>query len=148
MPSDNPTREHEAGASFLFSDYFTDDKDPGRKIEIAWGGRVLTFRIKHSLTLGEKQRANNAAFDIKVGDDGKPVLSRQDQSAYTTEVLLAGLKYWPFEYERGKPVPINRETISQIDADLASAIAARILAGTKVNAEALDPFEPKSDAAS
>lgn len=130
---------------FLFSDFFTDANAPGVKIELEWGGRILPLRIKHSLTLGDKQKANRAAFEFSVDENNKPTLTKQDQGAYTTEVVLAGLLEWPFEYEPGKPVPINRQTVSQIDGDLASAIAARILAGTKVNAAALVPFGKKSE---
>lgn len=143
-------QKEEEGVSgpFLFSEYFSDDKDPGVPVVIEWSGRSIPLRIKHTLTLGERQRANKAAFEFKIGDDGKPILVKQDQAAYTTEIVLAGLLSWPFEYAPGRPVPITREIVDKLDGDLASAIASRILSRTKVSATALDPFEKKSDAAS
>ena len=137
----------EENQSFLFDEYFSDEKDRGIEVQIAWKGRNLPFRIKRSLTLKEKQRANDAAIKIELDKNGKPRLTSQDQSAFTTEVLLVGLKFWPFEYHAGKPVPINRETVSKMDSGLAEEIAARILGAIEVDEKALDPFEKKSDAA-
>lgn len=143
MPEDQDSPE-QASDLFLFHDFFTDEEDKGVEISVQWGGKMLPFRIKHSLTLGERQRVNNAGIQIDVDASGKPILTKQDQSAFTEEVLVIGLKYWPFEYAPGKPVPITRKTIAQLDNELASVIAARILGGTLVNVKALAPFVKRS----
>jgi hypothetical protein len=134
--------------TFLFDDYFDSESDRGIEVIIPFKGKALPFRIKRSLTIRERQRINEAAIQIDLDQQtGKPRLTRQDQGAFTTEALLVGLKFWPFEYKPGKPVPINHETIAKLDGALADELAARILGTVEVNKETLDPFEKKSDAA-
>ena len=130
---------------FSFDDYFS-----GSEVEviIPFRGKLLPFRLKKSLTLQERQKANDAAIKIELSKDGKPVISRQDQGAYTNTVILLGLRSWPFEYRPGKPVPINMETIAKLDGNMADELATRILNGVEVDQKELDPFEKESDEAS
>ncbi len=130
-------------SEFLWDKYSADEKDRGIEIEIEYHGELLPFRIKRALTIDERQRANDAAIKIELDKSGKPRITRQDQAAFTKEIVLVGLKFWPFEYTPGKPVPINRETVSKLDGGLLDQIASHILGIAEVDKEAFDPFERK-----
>lgn len=143
--------------AMLYDDYFSDENDLGVEVEISHKGKLLPFRLKKSLTLAEKQRASDAAVEIKLDKDGNPTISRMDQSAYTREIILAGVLEWPFKYSehrniaeelRGRAVPINRYSVSRIDGILGDKIAAAILGQREVQQKAIDPFDQKSDVAS
>lgn len=131
----------------LYDDYFTDPNDPGVDVSIAHRGKLLTFRLKKSLTLAEKQIAANAGVSISIDGTGQPTLNKMDQSAYTREILIAGVKAWPFAYQDGTPVPITRDTISRMDGELAEKISFVLLGQREAQAQALVPFGKKSDAA-
>ena len=130
---------------FLWSDFSSDKEDRGIEIRVPFRGKKIPVRIKRALSLDERQQANDAAFKLEFDEKGKPTIAKQDQSAFTKEVCLLGLKYWPFEYSKGKPVPINRETLDKADGGLLSEIANRILGITEVKKEELGPFESQSD---
>jgi hypothetical protein len=131
-------------AAFLFDDYFSDPSDRGIEISILHKGKALPFRIKRALTAKERQVASNAAITIALDKDGKPqIVGQPNQSEFTTETILVGLKYWPFEYSPGKPVPINRKTIESLDGGLADELASRILGSTGVAPGVLAPSEKK-----
>lgn len=130
---------------FLFDEYFS---GTDIEVKIPFNGKLLPFRIKKSLTLQERQQANDAAIKVNFDTKGKPTIQKNDQAAYTNEILMVGLRFWPFEYRPGKPVPINRETIAKLDGNLSDEIAARILGVVEVEAEQLVPFERVSDEAS
>lgn len=135
--------DHNQG--FLFDEYFSGSDI---EIHIPYKGKLIPFRIKRALTLKERQQANDAAIQVNFDSKGKPNLQKNDQAAYTNEIILVGLKFWPFEYRPGKPVPINRETVAKLDGNLADEIAARILGAVEVDESALDPFVKESDEAS
>jgi hypothetical protein len=130
---------------FLWDDYSSDPGDKGIEVLIKYSGNVLSFRIRRSLTIQEKQVATNAAIKIDIDAEGKPhIVGDYDQAAFSIETVLAGLKAWPFTYSKGNPVPINRKTISALDGDLLDKIASRILGITAVSQSALAPLERKS----
>lgn len=130
---------------FLWEHYSTDASDRGVETEIVWRGKKIPLRVKRALTLDERQRANDVAFKFDVDKEGAAHIVKQDQGAFTKEVVLIGLKYWPFEYSPGNPVPINRKTINEADGGLLDIIASRILGITEVDKAALDPFVRKSE---
>lgn len=141
--------------TYSFGDYFSDPKGKGVEYVLDFEGRKLTFRIKRTLTLKERQAASNAAFDFKIdAEAGTVALNSMDQSAYNNEILLAGLISWPFTYPEdfevdelaGEPVPINRETVEALDGRIAEAVASRILGLGEGQAKALDPFGKRSGA--
>lgn len=134
--------------SFSWEKYSSNSGDKGISIEIEWQGEMLPFRIKRVLTIDERQRANQAGVVIGIGKDGQPRIEKQDQAAFTKQIVLAGLKYWPFEYGEGRPVPITMKNIEALDGGLLDAIAQRILGIVQVNKEDYDPFESQSDAPS
>lgn len=131
--------------TFLFNEYFADPSDKGAPVTIPFNGKDLPFRLRRSLTIHERQRANDAAVAIEIGDDGKPKVTKLDQGAYNVEIVLAGLKEWPFEFSPGRSVPINRKYVEQLDGVLLERIANQILRVGEVQKDALDPFEMKSD---
>lgn len=132
---------------FLWEEFSADEKDRGIEVKIEYHNKMLPFRVKRALTIDERQRANDAAIKIELDKSGKPRITKQDQAAFTKEIVLVGLKFWPFEYHAGKPVPINRETVSVLDGGLLDQIASHILGIAEVDKAELDPFERKSDAA-
>ncbi len=131
---------------YSFNEYFNSPDSKG--IEVIVGG--VPFRIRRSLTLDEKQRAQDAGVEIEILD-GEPNIKRMDQGAYTREVVLMALKSWPFTYDedyevvelRGQPVPINRETVSALDEYVAEEIAAKVLRIGEVQRTGLSPFVKK-----
>lgn len=129
----------------LYDDFFTDENDRGVEAIIEHKGKMLKFRLKKSLTLDEKQRAADAGVAITLDKQGNPKVTKMDQAAYTRAVLLAGVKYWPFEYSPGKPVPISEKTIRRLDGGLADKIASVILGQQEAQGQALDPFAQKSE---
>lgn len=141
---------------YLFNDYFVNPNDQGIEVSIPFQGKDLKFRIRRSLTLKEKQSASDAAIAFEIDEEGRPLISKMDQSAYVLEILIAGLKAWPFTYPQdypdsslaGKPVPINRETISMLDSRLQEAVSSRILGMGVAQAQAIAPFGMKSGVAS
>lgn len=134
---------------FIWSDYSSDANDRGIETSILWRGQEIPIRVKRALTIDERQKANKAAIQIDLDKDGKPTIVKQDQSAYTKMVVLIGLKFWPFEYSPGQPVPINMKTITEVDGSLLDEIATRILNATQPPKKAeLDPLESPSDEAS
>jgi hypothetical protein len=134
--------------SFLWEEYAAEENDRGVEVLIPHHGEMLPFRIKRVLTIDERQRANEAGVELEIDSKGRPRLKRQNQAAFTKEVVLIGLKAWPFEYEPGKSVPITAKTVARLEASLLDEIASRILGIVEVNKEDLDPFGMKSDAAS
>ena len=134
--------------AILYDDYFTEPGDKGVEVAVEHKGKLLKFRVKKSLTLAEKQAASDAAITISLDKEGTPTLQRMDQAAYTAAVLLGGLKWWPFEYSKGNPVPINAKTIARLDGALGDKIAAIILGQRDAQVAALDPFGAKSGAGS
>lgn len=134
--------------SFLWENYASDPSDKGVDIIVEWQGEELPFRIKRVLTIDERQRANEAGVLISIDKDGKPKIEKQDQAAYTKQIVLAGLKRWPFEYEPGKSVPITLRNISALDGSLLDKLAQHILGITRVRKDEYDPFVSQSDEAS
>jgi hypothetical protein len=133
--------------TFLFNDYFSDPDDPGIEVVIHAKGKDIPFRIKRSLTLKEKQAASDAAVKIDFDVKGNPKLSKVNQGEYTEKITLAGLKWWPYTYGNGKPVPINAQTVAAHDSVINEQLAALILGVAEVQQQALTPFEMKSDEA-
>lgn len=131
--------------AFLWENFASESNDHGVQIEIEFQGEKLPFRIKRHLTIDERQRANDAAFKIDLDKDGKPTISKQDQAAFTKEVVLIGLRAWPFEYSEGNPVPLIRKNIAALDGALLSELAGRILGTTEVKKEELVPFGKESE---
>lgn len=128
---------------FLYDDFFSDPSARGTQVQVDHRGKTLEFRIKKSLTLAEKQAATEAAVEFSIDKNGTPRIGKMDQAEYTKAILLAGLKYWPFEYAPGKPVPINGETIARLDATLAEKVSLLILGQQEKQEEALGPFGKK-----
>jgi hypothetical protein len=144
MAEDNRDFDGLGTDEFLWDDYSSDPNDRGVEVLIQHEGKILTFRIRRSLTIQEKQIANNAAIKIGIDKDNKPyMIGEPDQAAFSIETALAGLKAWPFTYSKGSPVPINRKTVSALDGNLLEKIAARILGITVVDPAALAPLEKK-----
>ncbi len=106
-------------------------------------GKPVPFRVKRSLTLKEKQAASDMAVKIDFDEKGKPILSKVDQGAYTVEIVLSGLKWWPYTYDSGEPVPINRETVTVHDSAINEQLASLILGVAEVQQAALAPFGEK-----
>jgi hypothetical protein len=131
--------------TYLFNDYFADSSDRGLEVKIKFDGKEIPFRIKRTLTIQERQKANDAAVAFDIDETGKPTITKVDQAAFNIEIVLAGLKYWPFEFQPGKPVPITRKYVEALDGRLIELIAARILKIGEVQAAALDPFGKKSE---
>ena len=133
---------------YEFEDYFSDDGDAGVLIEIDWDGRQIPFRVKRHLNLGDKQRIRAAGVKVGIGPDGKPeVVGEINEARFTHEVVLVGLKHWPFT-KNGEQTPINAETVGMLDGSLADLLATKILLITKYVPDALDPFVKPSVAAS
>jgi hypothetical protein len=132
--------EQPSGDAFLFNDYFSDPKSKGIEISILFDGKKIPFRIKSALTLKERQRAQNASMKIKVDAQGKPSISNVDQASYTADLVLAALVWWPFEYEPGRPVPINEQTVHALDGELNNRIANKVLHIEESQQVAIDPF--------
>lgn len=142
---------------FEFEDYFSEDGDPGLTVEVEWDGRKIPFRVKRHLNLGDKQRIRAAGVKVGLDESGKArIIGEPDEAAFAKEVVLVGLKHWPFTYPdsykikslAGKPVPITAETVSKLDGGLADLLATKILVATKYAPEKLDPFVMQSGAAS
>lgn len=130
---------------YPWEDFSSEEGGRGVEVIIPFQGKALPFRIRKSLTIDERQKANDAAIDIGMDKHGKPVINRQDQGAYTKEIVRLGLKFWPFEFEPGKPVPITPKNIARLDGGLLSEIAARILGTAEVDQDELTPFGKKSE---
>lgn len=130
--------------TFLFDDYFADDSTRGIEVNIPFKGKVLPFRIKRIMTIRERQKANDAGLEFGLDEAGAPKVTKMDQAAYNIEIVLAGLKWWPFEFQPGKPVPITRKHVEKMDGALLELIAGLILGVGEVQVAALDPFVKKS----
>lgn len=148
---------NQASEELLYDDFFSDPEDEGVEAVIEHRGKQLVFRLKRSMTLAEKQRAADAAIEVSLDKEGNPTITKMDQAAYTQEIVLSGVKEWPFTYShhpkiaanlRGKPVPITRHHVSRMDGGLAEKIAAVLLGQREAQQKALAPFEQKSDVAS
>lgn len=130
--------------SFLWEEYAADPGDKGVTIEIEHKGKKTPFRVKRVLTIDERQAANEAGVEIGLDKNGKPVIKKQDQAAFTKEIVRVGLKWWPFEYGPGKPVPITPQHIAELDGELLTKIANAILGIGEQDQSDLDFFEKKS----
>jgi hypothetical protein len=142
------TDNQPSGDTFLFNDFFSDPKDAGLEITVQHADKDIPFRIKHSLNLKERQKAQDAAIKYSFDSKGKPVVSDMNQAAFTAGITLAALIWWPFTYPDGKPVPINKDTVDALDAAISDQIAAQVLKVGQAQVAALDPFALKSDEAS
>lgn len=127
---------------FLFDDYFSDPNDKGIEIHVRFRGKVLPFRIKHSLSLGEKQKAMNAALSVSIDASGKPSIDNMNQGAYTEEIVAAALLSWPFTKD-GKPLPLTRANIHALDGTLSEKIANIALGVEQSQESAAVPFGTK-----
>lgn len=140
----------------LYDDFFSESGDRGVETIIEHRGKQLTFRMRKSITLGEKQDAMAASVSISLTKDGTPRIDRMDNAAYTEAIVLAAVKAWPFVYPKdypdkslaGRPVPINAETVHKLDGALSEKIAAIVQGQGDAQKAALTPFEMKSGAAS
>lgn len=130
-------------AVFLYDDFFSEPGDRGVEVMIPWRGKNLPFRLRKSLTIGEKQAAMEKAVSISVTKEGIPKIERMDQGAYSREIALKAITFWPFEFSRGKPVPINKETIAKIDGSLLEKIVTIVTGQDQQQEQALGPFEMK-----
>lgn len=129
--------------AFFWEDYASSKR--GVEITLNWRGHKLPFSIKRTLTLDERQAANQAAIEIGLDKNGKPEIKRQDQAAYTKEIVRVGVLSWPFEYVEGSPVPINAKNIASLDGSLLDELASHILGTVEVDKKATTPFEKKSE---
>ncbi len=140
----------------LFDDYFSNPNAPGVMMSVFHNGRNIKFKARRSLSLGERQVASDASIKIEIDELGKPVLTKMDQAAFTHEILLMSLKWWPFRYPKdyeiaelaGQPVPINVETIAALDQALSDKMVVRILGMGDQQDKAIIPFVRVSGAAS
>lgn len=142
--------------AILYDDYFSESGDPGAEVEVEHRGKKLKFRLRKSLTLGEKQDALAASVDITLSKDGTPRIDRMDNAAYTEKIVLAAVKAWPFVYPQdfhdkslaGRSVPINKETVHKLDGSLSEKLSNIVLGQETAQGTALSPFVMKSGAAS
>lgn len=132
----------------LYDDYFSESGDPGVDAVIEHRGKQLHFKLRKSVTLGEKQAALSASMSMSLTRDGTPVIERMDNAAYTEAIVLAAVKSWPFAFKDGSPVPITAESVHKLDGSLAEKISNRVLGQEAAQKEALAPFEMKFGAAS
>ncbi len=140
VPIEIEEDQQASGEAFLFNNYFSDPKSKGIEITILFDGKMIPFRIKSSLTLRERQRAQNASMKIKVDSQGKPSIGNIDQAGYTAGLVLSALIWWPFTYDNGKPVPINEQTVNALDGELNNRIANKLLHIEESQQVAIDPF--------
>lgn len=140
--------DKEREQAVLYDDYFSESGDPGAEVIVEHRGKKLAFRLRKSLTLGEKQDALAASVDITLGKDGTPHIDRMDNAAYTEKIVLAAVKAWPFKYADGRDVPINKETVHKLDGSLSEKLSNIVLGQDAAQGTALSPFVMKSGAVS
>lgn len=132
----------------LYDDFFSESGDPGVETVIEHRGKMLKFRMRRSVTLGEKQDAMASSIAISLAKDGTPHIDRMDNAAFNEALVLASVREWPFKFADGNPVPINKETVHKLDSALSEKIVAIVNGQAESQKEALVPFEMKSGAAS
>lgn len=135
----------EKSQSLLFDDYFTSPNSPGVAATVVHRGVEIKLKIKKSLTLDELQQAADAGLALSIDKAGQAQVTKMDQGAYSRKVVLLGVKQWPFTYDDGSPVPINKNTVAMMDGNLANKIADVILGNREAQQKALDPFVEKSE---
>src|SRR5258708_5950329 len=112
------------GEEVEFEDYFSDDGDPGVVVEVERDGRKIPFRVKRHLNLGDRQRIRAAGIKVGLDENGKAeMIGEPDEAAFGHEVVLVGLKHWPFVRD-GKPIPITSETVAKLDGGVADQLVA------------------------
>lgn len=101
------------------------------------------IRVKERLTYGESVRLQGAgAVDLLVnsGVDEAGQHIGIDLAAFEMARITAWVVEWSFADERGKRVPVNRDTIESLDPDTAEEIKAAIDRHVeKLEAEKNDP---------
>jgi|SRR5690242_1307601 len=132
----------------LYDDFFSESGDPGVETIIEHRGKMLKFRMRRSVTLGEKQDAMAASIAISLSKDGTPHIDRMDNASFNEALVLAAVKEWPFKFADGSAVPINKDTVHKLDSALSEKIVAIVNGQAESQKEALVPFEMKSGAAS
>lgn len=140
----------------LYDDFFSESGDPGVETIIEHRGKMLKFRMRRSVTLGEKQDAMASSIAISLAKDGTPHIDRMDNAAFNEALVLASVREWPFVYPKDYPdtslagtsVPINKDTVHKLDSALSEKIVAIVNGQAESQKEALVPFEMKSGAAS
>lgn len=140
--------DEEKGQLVLYDDFFSESGDPGVETVIEHRGKMLKFRMRRSVTLGEKQDAMASSIAISLAKDGTPHIDRMDNAAFNEALVLASVREWPFKFADGTSVPINKDTVHKLDSALSEKIVAIVNGQAESQKEALVPFEMKSGAAS
>ncbi len=140
--------DDETDELLLFDDYFSNPNAPGVMMSVFHNGKNIKFKARRSLSLGERQVASDASIKIEIDELGKPVLTKMDQAAFTHEILLMSLKWWPFKYTDGTMVPIDHNTIAALDQALSDKMVVRILGMGDQQDKAIIPFVRASGAVS
>lgn len=139
-----------ADAPFLFDDFFVSESDPGVRHVLLLRGRAVPFTMKRGLTLRDKEEASSAAMQRHFdAESGRLIIDGLDDAVLTAELLVRGIKSWPFTYHDGSPVPITRETVMSLLGEAADQLVKALQGGIEAKEREADgPFVPASDAAS
>jgi hypothetical protein len=131
------------GEQYLFNDFSI--TDASEEITVPFGGREIPFKIKHGLTLLERQKASDLSVKRSIDPNtGKISIVGIDDARFAVETIVMGVAEWPFVDASGKAVPISRENVMKLDPMLIDELAMRILNVRAQQVVALDPFEKPS----
>ena len=127
---------------FFFDEFFAADEPI--EIVVTVRGREVPLKVRPSLTLEERVRAEGSAIKRKVNHKtGKVEIERVDEGVAAINLALAYLVEWPFVNRDGSPVPINAETINKF---IGAAKLVEIIGQATQNGGDLAPFAKVSDA--
>lgn len=128
---------------FFFDEFFAADEPI--EIVVAVRGQEVPLKVRPSLTLEERVKAESSAIKRKIDPKtGKITIDRVDEGRAAIELALAYLVSWPFVTRDGSPVPITRENINKF---IGAQQLVEIIGQATQNGGDLTPFAKASGAA-
>lgn len=130
-------------SQFFFDEFFAADEPI--EIVVTVRGREVPLKVRPSLTLEERVKAESSAIKRKIDPkSGKITIERVDEGAAALNLALAYLVSWPFTNRDGIPIPITAENVNRF---IGAQKLVEMIGQATQNGGDLSPFAKVSDEA-
>ena len=130
---------------FFYDEFFIPADDPGERIEVEIGGRVVPIYLKRELSLEDveiaKERGIKKHLDL---EKGAYVVEGIDEVEFTVILLARAIKSWPFVYRNNHPVPITPEKIREFRVEGSEVLQRAVSAMLNKAKDQVDPLGKSS----
>lgn len=133
---------------FLYDDFFSPADAPGYPATIEVRGRTIPIELKQ-MPWGDLQAIMLKSSKITYGEDGVGKIVPVNEAEGNDLMICSTLIKWGFTYRDGTMVPINKQTLHDIDPDVYPIILKKVTEFVQKGKDQINgPFVKPSGAAS